>query len=73
MKGKLIEIKGNWIVFCGQFWGNYIELFPNTDTSNLFSGQDVDFEVVNEFTHPELYEDMPLFEGNKYAKLINQI
>ena len=72
MKGKLIELKGKWIIFCGQFWGNYIELFPNTDTSNLFSGQDVDFKVVDEFTHPELYEGVPLYEGTKYAILKKQ-
>lgn len=37
---------------------------------SLEVGMVVEFEIIDEFTHPELYEGVPLFEGITLAKLI---
>jgi len=31
---------------------------------------EVDFEIVDEYSHPELYDGVPLWQGEFYAKVI---
>jgi hypothetical protein len=48
-----------------------LKIFP--DSYLLFLDQDenkeVEFQVVDEFTHPELYKDIGWGDGEKFAKL----
>jgi hypothetical protein len=81
MKGVLINNPIGWVV-------NYNFTEDKTDWEQLplhpdfvdmmdtcfrpsFS-QEVEFEIIDEYSNPELYEGVPLWEGTKYAKLIKQ-
>jgi len=76
MKGTLLKTENGWIV---EYWvglkvfeyplhPDFTEYLNEPEFHNL-SGKDVEFEMMDEFTHPEQYEGIPLFEGIKYAKL----
>ena len=41
----------------------------NSNKSLLTEGDLVDFEITDEFTHPELYTDIGWGDGIQYAKL----
>ena len=78
MIGILIKIKEDWYVYplqidpYGQICIRYA-LYP-TDVEKIedyMEGVRVEFEIVTEFTHPDLYNDVPLFEGTDYAKIKN--
>ena len=36
---------------------------------HMSEGSEVEFEIMDEFTHPDLYTDVPLFEGVTLAML----
>ena len=42
-----------------------------SDDNELFTGKEVQFEIIDEFVEPSLYEGVPLYEGQPYAKLKN--
>lgn len=76
MKGTLLKTENGWIV---EYWvglkvfeyplhPDFTQYLKEPEFHNL-SGKDVEFEIMDEFTHPEHYEGIPLFEGIKYAKL----
>jgi hypothetical protein len=47
---------------------SFFEFLDKCFTSSF--SQEVNFEVMNEFSHPELYHGVPLWAGKLYAKLI---
>lgn len=77
MKGILKETKEGWkvwyVVMVDEADSTYetVPLYPNTPSINLFFGKEVEFEITDEFTHPELYRGVGWGDGIKYAKLIN--
>lgn len=80
MKGILKETKEGWFVECRieertpighKSWWETLPLYPDSITDNLFLGKEVEFEITDEFTHPELYRGVGWGDGIKYAKLIN--
>ena len=38
--------------------------------SEFVDGEMVNFEIVDEFTHPQLFRDVPIFDGIESAKII---
>jgi hypothetical protein len=38
----------------------------------LVDGEIVDFEIVDEFTHPRLFREVPIFDGIESARIINR-
>lgn len=77
MKGILKETKEGMVVWYvvtideTTYIKETLPLYPNTSTINLFFGKEVEFEITDEFTHPELYRGVGWGDGIKYAKLIN--
>jgi hypothetical protein len=80
-KGTLKKLNEEWVVF-----NDIIDPFAQITNplpihksfyeilDKCFSpsfSQEVDFEIMNEYTHPELYDGVPLWQGKFYAKLIN--
>lgn len=77
MKGTLLKQENTWIV---EHWVGFnifeyplhtesleeLTLIP--DFENL-RGKEFEFEIIDEFTRPELFKGVPIFEGIKYAKL----
>jgi hypothetical protein len=83
MKGKLIKTTTSWGVWCQPYLPEdtkftMLSLHPDDiktinqygDYSVDWDGKEVDFNIVDEFTHPELYKFNAWGEGNIYAKLI---
>lgn len=40
--------------------------------SEFINGEKVNFEIVDEFTHPQLFRDVPIFDGIESAKIIKR-
>jgi hypothetical protein len=82
MKGTLHKLSKGWTVWYNEdhIGGNVsfvddlplhpddIKMVESVDTSKLT--REVEFEIVDEFTHPELYTNVGWGDGIKYAKLI---
>jgi hypothetical protein len=79
MKGTLVNTPVGWAVNYNysadkKNWEqlplhpDFVEMLDTCFRSTFT--QEVDFEIVDEYTNPELYIGVPLWEGNKYAKLI---
>lgn len=45
------------------------ELLIINNESFFEVGKQVEFEIIDEFTNPEMYTGIPIFEGKKYAKI----
>lgn len=77
MKGTLIKNQSGWVVFYevadleqGIVWEKQLPLYPDTDSENLKNGEEIEFEVTCEFTHPKLYDGIGWGDGTLYAKLL---
>ena len=46
-----------------------IPVYPKDINNELVPGSTVKFELIDEFTHPELYTDIAFMDGVVYAKL----
>lgn len=76
--GKLHKIDNDWVIKYNIKLGEHvmqnktIPLYPEDALYCLDSddGLSFDFEIIDEFTHPEKYENVSLFNGITYAKLI---
>jgi len=77
MKGILNKIESGWVVSYRTDDMNIdsydnLPLFPNTELIiSLEDGKQVEFEIIDEFTHPSFYKVVGWGDGIKYAKLIN--
>ena len=75
MKGNLLKTKQGWVVKYDQ---RTLLLHPDDiktinqygDYSVDWDGKEVNFDIIDEFTHPELYKFSAWGEGYGYAKLI---
>jgi len=84
MKGKLFKDKDKvWSVFYIKEYpsGNLTKTLPlyigdfdkkksKEPTMVLEEGKEINFEIVTEFTHPHLYENVGWGDGIDYAKII---
>lgn len=76
MKGTLLKTENGWIV---EHWVQLkvfeyplhpdFTIYLNEPEFDNLSGKEVEFELIDEFTEPSLYEGVPIFEGKPYAKL----
>lgn len=80
MKGTLFKNKNNWEVFYevadlqqGIVWEKQLPLHPKFESDNLKNDDEIDFEITDEFTHPELYEHIGWGDGISYAKPITAL
>lgn len=84
MKGKLSKKEGNWYVLEIKQGTHYL-LYPDDvkqieEDAKVFDNieariavyPDVEFEVIDEFTHPHLYENVGWGDGIIYAKLLHK-
>jgi hypothetical protein len=62
MKGKLHKIKNNWFI---EDEYNKQKFEAQTHLDNVR----VDYNYIDEFTHPEYYHDVPLYQGKVYASI----
>jgi len=63
-------MKGNIIISEGERMVEYRNAYSKIRTIPVFSsefelteGADVEFTIVDEFTHPQLFRNVPLYEG----------
>jgi len=76
--GKLYKIDNDWVIKYNIRLGENvmqsktIPLYPEDALYCLDSddGLSFDFEIIDEFSHPEKYKNVGLFDGIIYAKLI---
>lgn len=62
-----------------EIWTNYLPLVPSqveklqSSISTLVAneGKIVEYEVIDDYTHPELYKSVPWCDGQKYARITN--
>lgn len=72
MKGKIvITSEGEVMVTSHNQAGIpfFLATFPNEILNDVKNGDEVEFQIVDEFTHPEFYKSVPLFEGPTYANI----
>ncbi|CAB4154645.1 hypothetical protein UFOVP1307_106 [uncultured Caudovirales phage] len=75
MTGTLKFRLNNWFVSCSNKAGNLpikqrmIPVYPKDINNELVPDSTVKFELIDEFTHPELYTDIAFMDGVVYAKL----
>ena len=72
IKGKLVRKDNEWVVIYETEIGeHYLPLYHKSQVSNLTEDNtEVHFEIVDEFTHPWLFEDIGFMCGVECAKLI---
>lgn len=82
MVGELFKRKsdGVWMIryqnpnFISQI-NEFVELpvyhknLTESDKWSMYQGMKVNFDIIDEFTHPHLYRDVGLFEGNEMVLL----
>jgi hypothetical protein len=86
MKGKLSKKDNNWYVMQVQEgdWETHYLLYPDdvkqieadakvfdNIEARIAAYPDVEFEVIDEFTHPHLYENVGWGDGIIYARLLH--
>lgn len=72
MKGKIIK---NGEEFLVEYLNNFgiVRTIPvYKPTSDLVEDESVEFEIVDEYSHPKLFYDVALFNGPPSARLINR-
>ena len=75
MTGTLKFRLNNWFVSCSNKAGNLpikqrmIPVYPKDINNELVPDSTVKYELIDEFTHPELYTDIAFMDGVVYAKL----
>jgi hypothetical protein len=81
MKGELIKLAKGWTVLHkiydeGINFGVDYPLHPDDaakfEPATLGSFGEVEYEIIDEFTHPELYQGVGWGDGIQYAKLIQK-
>lgn len=80
LKGKLFKEKdsGVWMIRYVDSNVNlmvrelpvYRENLTESQKWSMDVGMEIEFEIIDEFTHPKLYENVGLFDGITMAKLI---
>ena len=74
MKGVLVYKNKEWFVET-EIGNKFVPLHPSDQTwmdgYNLYEGKEIEYELFDEFTNPEYYEEVSLFDGTIYGKLIN--
>lgn len=71
MKGKIIKNGEEFLVEYLNTYGIVRTVPVYKPNANLVEGLQVDFEIVDEFSHPKLFADVGLFEGMPSARIIN--
>jgi hypothetical protein len=81
LKGTLFNTNGNWKLMSltsyeDEIYSVAYDVLPSQliHFGDRFEGRttihDVYFEIIDEFSHPEEFLGVPLFEGKNFAKLI---
>ena len=83
MKGKLVLTTNGWYIWCQPYLPEdtkftLLSLHPDDiktinqygDYSVDWDGKEVDFNIIDEFSHPGLYKLIAWGEDDIYAKLI---
>jgi hypothetical protein len=73
MKGKLHKIKNNWFIEDEynkqRFEVHFTEIPALNEAQTHLDNVRVDYNYIDEFTHPEYYHDVPLYQGKVYASI----
>lgn len=70
--GKIVIKSGEYFVEYSTNYGRDREIPVFKPESEFVDGEMVDFEIVDEFTHPKLFRDVPLFDGTPSAMIIKR-
>jgi hypothetical protein len=70
--GKIVLKGGEYFVQYSTNYGRDQVIPVFKPESEFIDGEKVDFECVDEFTHPQLFLDVPLFDGTESAKIIKR-
>jgi len=74
MKGKIKKLKEQWYVMTVEEcdWITYYPIHnPGKHLEESSDGEQVEFEIADEFTHPHLYHGVSWGDGEKKAIIIN--
>lgn len=70
MLGKILVLNNEYRLKYSTIYGRD-KIIPIISTSlNLASGDLAEFEIVDEFSHPDLFRNVGLFEGMPSARII---
>jgi hypothetical protein len=70
--GKIVLKDEEYFVEYSTNYGRDRQIPVFKPDSEFVDGETVDFEIVDEFTHPRLFIDVPLFEGTDSARIIKR-
>jgi hypothetical protein len=71
MKGKIIKKDKEFLVEYLNTYGIMRTVPVYKPKADLVEDTQVEFEIVDEFSHPKLFADVALFEGMPSARIIN--
>lgn len=75
MKGKLLKKETGWIVSYTDVFNLQKELplyHKDIVSDSTQDSTEIDFEIVDEFTHPELFYGVDFWSGVECAKLLSK-
>lgn len=72
MTGKIVLKGEEYFVEYSTNYGRDRQIPVFKPDSEFIDGEAVDFEIVDEFTHPQLFRDVPLFDGTESARIIKR-
>ena len=70
--GKIVLKDEEYFVEYSTNYGRDRQIPVFKPESEFVDGEKVDFEIVDEFTHPQLFRDVPIFDGTESARIINR-
>ena len=70
--GKIVLKDGEYFVEYSTNYGRDRKIPVFKPDSEFVEGEMVDFEIVDEFTHPQLFADVSLFDGTQSAMIIKR-
>ncbi len=76
MIGKIVSLEnGEMGVLSNEILGTpiFLPIHPANKTQELKENDDVDYIIVDEFTHPNLFQNIPWGEGTETAYVLKII
>lgn len=77
MNGTIVHRYGGYFIIKISKHGNLpmqqilIPVYPKDKPEESQLNKNIEYDLIDEFTHPELYKDISFMDGIKYAKLKN--
>lgn len=72
MKGTIVKNGEEFLVEYLNTYGIVRTVPVYKPKADLIEGTQVDFEIVDEFSHPKLFADVALFEGVPHGRILGE-